>query len=395
MICGLVAQFTAAAEPTPETEWLIVEEGSRQGLSNPVVVDGLVVVGSDAGLVRALNAQTGEEIWRYAHAKRIYTRPEFDDKRIFAISEFDGMIALDRRNGSLVWSQPSQLGYGALAICPEANLLLLAGNDGVVRALEAPTGRERWAVNLLDDAPRDPPGFDGNRARFQGKPARPSAATCDGKWVFISVFDQSRVVAFDIADGTKRFDYQARGWIHEAALVDGDRVFIGSQDRALHCVERATSEFIWSHQTNGRIESSAAVNDEKVYFGSCDGGFYCIDRETGDELWKFDVQTDGQRTTAIYSKPLILNDTVCFAAGEGQVYALELDSGKLRWKLRPLDDSELFTSPASDGRFVFVTSRPRFNNMGQVAAGKAALIAIDPYFQVIDPFATKTSGKGP
>jgi outer membrane protein assembly factor BamB len=128
-----------------------------------------------------------------------------------------------------------------------------------------------------------------------------------------------------------------------------------------------------------------------VYFGSCDGGFYCIDRTSGDEKWRFDVETDGERTKAIYSDPLIFDDLVCFAAGEGQVYALDLATGALRWKLRPLEHSELFTSPASDGRRIFVTSRPQFDNMGKMNIGKAALIAIDPYFQVIDPFARSST----
>ena len=35
-------------------------------------------------------------------------------------------------------------------------------------------------TNILKDAPRDPAGFDGSKARFRAKPARPSAAMCDG-----------------------------------------------------------------------------------------------------------------------------------------------------------------------------------------------------------------------
>ncbi|HET6882099.1 MAG TPA: PQQ-binding-like beta-propeller repeat protein, partial [Pirellulales bacterium] len=365
------------------------------GLSDPLIVNELVVVGSDSGMLRAFDEATGKLVWSYAHGMRIYARPESDGKRVFAISESGGAVAVMRHDGSLAWSQPSQLGFGAVATCAEAELVFLAGNDGIVRALDTSSGKERWATNVVNDAPPDPPGFNGNRARFQGKPARPTAAACDGKWIFVSLFDQSRVVGFDIADGTKKFDYQAGGWVFHAPLIDGDRVFIGGQDKVLYCIDRSSSKLAWKFRTKGRIESSAAVHGEKVYIGSCDGAFSCVNRDTGEDIWTFDIQTDGQQTTAIYSDPLILDDNVCFAAGEGHVYALDLNNGKLRWKFRPLEDSELFTSPASDGRFIYVSSRPQFNNMGQAVSGKAALIAIDPYFQAIDPFAPRNRQVGP
>lgn len=281
------------------------------------------------------------------------------------------------------------------AVCANAKLAFIAGNDGVVRAVDAATGNERWAADVLQDAPHDPPGFDGDRARFTGKPARPTGATCDGKWLFVSLFDQSRVVGFDITDGSKKFDYQSRGWVYHAPLVDDDRLYISSQDQSMHCVERTTSKLLWRFQTKGRVESSAAAEDGKVYFGSCDGGFYCLDRETGKMLWKFDIETDGQRTKAIYSDPLVLGDEICFAAGEGQVYALDIATGKLRWKFRPLRDAELFTSPASNGALIFATSRPHFDGAGRGTTGGAALIAIDPYFQFIDPFARRPASKAP
>ncbi|HEV3007134.1 MAG TPA: hypothetical protein VGX78_21875 [Pirellulales bacterium] len=48
----------------------------------------------------------------------------------------------------------------------------------------------------------------------------------------------SRVVGLNAADGGKKFDYQARGWIHGVPFVGHDGVFIGSQDRTLHRVDR-------------------------------------------------------------------------------------------------------------------------------------------------------------
>ncbi|HQU41938.1 MAG TPA: PQQ-binding-like beta-propeller repeat protein [Pirellulales bacterium] len=377
----------AAAEPTPATAWAFEDTDEHPGLSDPLVSGELVVVGSDSGVLHAFNSASGQEVWQYQHAARIYERPECDERHIYAFAQFDGVVALKRDDGKVAWNKPSSLGYGALAVCPERRLLILGGFDGMIEAYDAVTFDQKWKVDVLSDAPQDPPGADGKRARFEGKPARPTAAMCDDKLVFVSLFDQSRVVGLDLITGAKRFDYQAGGWVFHAAFRDGDRVYIGSQDKSLHCVARNSSKLLWKFETISRIESSAAAKDGRVYFGSCDGGFYCVNRLTGTLLWKFDVETDHERTTAIYSDPLILGDAVCFAAGEGQVYVLDLASGKLRWKYRPLRGAELFSSPATDGTRIFITTRPRLNNMGQATSGKAALVSIDPYFKVIDPFA--------
>jgi eukaryotic-like serine/threonine-protein kinase len=372
MESGLAAEVDSATEPSPDIEWIVADEGERSGLSNPLFSDGLVIVGNDSGTLRAFKPATGADVWRFNQPGRIYHRPAADAERVYALAEFGALFAVDRKNGQLVWQRGSDVGFGAVAVDAESGLLFAAGNDGHVRAFKAANGEECWSANILDDAPPDPPGANGNRARFQGKPVRPNDAVCQGGAVFVSIFDQCRVVGFNIADGQKCFDYQAGGWVWGAPAVTEDSVFIGSQDDSLHCVDRATSVLIWSFKTKARIECTPTVDDWHVYFTSCDGGLYCLDRQSGAEVWRFEV--DGPKKS-IYSQPLLLDETVAFAAGDGKVYAVDRAIGAMRWSLVPVEGAELYSSLASDGRRLFVTSRPK-----QEKTGKAALVAIDPYF---------------
>jgi hypothetical protein len=55
------------------------------------------------------------------------------------------------------------------------------------------------------------------------------------------------------------------------------------------------------------------------------------------------------------------------------VYALERATGKLLWKLRPSESSELYTSPATDGTRLFVTTRGTLDG-----SGETSVIAIGP-----------------
>ena len=127
----------------------------------------------------------------------------------------------------------------------------------------------------------------------------------------------------------------------------------------------------WKFATGGRVESGPALHGDNVFIASCDGKLYCIDVATGKAVWNYATQPNDAGRGPIYSVPIVSEDAVCFAAGEGQVYALTRTTGRLLWKFRPSEESELFTSPATDGQRVFVTSRPAADG-----AGEASVVAI-------------------
>jgi outer membrane protein assembly factor BamB len=149
-------------------------------------------------------------------------------------------------------------------------------------------------------------------------------------------------------------------------------VFVGSYDKCFYCLDKKTGKQVWKFETKDRIASGCAFDDKHIYFGSCDGGLYCVNQADGKERWRCDIDRypDGKRS-AIYSVPVLRQGAVYFAAGEGQFYALEVDTGAVRERLRPEETSEMYCSPATDGRLFFVTTRP--NRKGN---GAALLVAI-------------------
>jgi outer membrane protein assembly factor BamB len=70
---------------------------------------------------------------------------------------------------------------------------------------------------------------------------------------------------------------------------------------------------------------STAVSDSKgnLYFGSHSGNFYSLAKE-GNIRWTFST------TTKIYSSPILVDNRIIFAGGDGYLYCLDL-SGNLVW----------------------------------------------------------------
>jgi outer membrane protein assembly factor BamB len=341
-------------------------------MTNPVVSGGVVYFGDDSGALRAVRSSDGAPVW--THEGEWVNAPFLDEERVYFTTP-SGLAAIRRSDGKPVWQIAVEHGASEAGgvVWPATDTLFYAAGDGFLYAVDRRTGKSRWKHSLVDDRPADPKGFDGGRARLADAAARPTGIATDGKTVFQSVFDQSRVVAVDGATGQRRWAFQARGWIYGSPAVNDNHVFVGSQDGNLYCLDKATGRQVWSFGTHNRIESTPSVAKGKVYVPSCDGSVYCLDEATGRQVWAFATDPGPNRIHAIYSTPILTADAVYFAAGEGQLYALERATGKVITAIRPTDAAELFCSPATDGVRLFLTTRPALDQ-----SGETSVIAVGP-----------------
>lgn len=151
--------------------------------------------------------------------------------------------------------------------------------------------------------------------------------------------------------------------------ADGRTVFIGLNSGAVAALSAATGTTIWRRQTGGQVFAGVVPSPgsgDRVYVGSGDGSEYCLDAATGAIIWQF--ATDGavyaSRTPAprfscraplaspardtpldidrcpfailSYSTPTLSRTdrgAALFTGSlDGHVYALDADTGRLRWK---------------------------------------------------------------
>ncbi|MGB9476076.1 MAG: PQQ-binding-like beta-propeller repeat protein [Candidatus Udaeobacter sp.] len=96
-------------------------------------------------------------------------------------------------------------------------------------------------------------------------------------------------------------------------------VYSGEGPRQFHRVK-------WKFATGNRIVSSPVIENKKIYFGSDDGNVYAIDAESGRQIWK--RSTRGP----VPSTPAVAGGIVYVASYDGNFYALNADTGALKWK---------------------------------------------------------------
>jgi eukaryotic-like serine/threonine-protein kinase len=82
----------------------------------------------------------------------------------------------------------------------------------------------------------------------------------------------------------------------------------------------------WKFPTGDRIISSPVWQDKVLYFGGDDGNIYAVDSESGRQIWK--RITGGPAPCT----PAVANGTVYAGSYDGKFYALNAQTGAIKWK---------------------------------------------------------------
>ncbi len=122
--------------------------------TRPLLVDGLVVFGSEDGSLYALDAAAGTLRWQFDAGSPIASSPAAfgrDGRAVLVIFGTDGggIYALDAATGAPVWQVAAEDGVEAPVMVADA-VAYVAARDGKVYALDAATGARRWAAEVGD-----------------------------------------------------------------------------------------------------------------------------------------------------------------------------------------------------------------------------------------------------
>jgi eukaryotic-like serine/threonine-protein kinase len=309
-------------------------------ISSPTVADGTVYVGSDDNNVYALDAETGDEQWRFETGLSIeYSSPAVANGTVY-VGSWDGNVyALDAESGDELWRfEVIDLARSSPAV---ADGTVYTGSfDGTVYALDAETGEELW--------------------RFQtGDRMSSSPAVVDGT-IYVGSFDNN-VYALDAETGEELWRFQTGFWIESSPAVANGIVYIGSDDNHAYALDAETGEELWRFETDDVVTSSPAVADGTVYVGSHDDNVYALDAESGDELWRF------QTGASVLSSPAVADGTVYVGSLDDNIYALDAESGDVLWRFQT--GGWIFSSPAVADGTVYLGSFD--NNVYALEGGPA------------------------
>lgn len=122
----------------------------------------------------------------------------------------------------------------------------------------------------------------------------------------------------------------------EAAIVDG-RVYVGSDQGTLHCLEAETGREIWRFETGDAIAAAPAVRGGRVFLSSNDGRLYAVDVATGAELWRYAAEEKMSSGAVAIGNPSGTGDWVLLNGYDGTTRVFAAADGKLVWSYQTED----------------------------------------------------------
>ena len=116
--------------------------------------------------------------------------------------------------------------------------------------------------------------------------------------------------------------------VWSSPAVAGGRVYVGSLDDKVYCLNAATGAFVWNYMTGGAVYSSPAVVSGLVYVGSMDGNVYCLNATSGALVWSYKT-AKFLSTNGVSSSPAVVNRVV-YVGSEGSFYAFSSSASASR-----------------------------------------------------------------
>ena len=152
-----------------------------------------------------------------------------------------------------------------------------------------------------------------------------SPAVAQGK-VYVGSYDR-KVYCLNATTGAHIWNYTTGAYFSSPAVAQG-KVYVGSTDMKVWCLNASSASMIsyereiWNYTTGwlNDVRSSPAVADDKVYVGSFDRKVYCLNATTGAHIWGY--------TTGDYvsSSPAVADGKVYVGSYDRKVYAFGPDT---------------------------------------------------------------------
>jgi len=243
--------------------------------ATPLLLDGVLYVGSSDGGLYALAAATGKTLWRYDAGAPIYSGIGLHGRDTLMFGTMDGsVVLLDRRTRKETLRV--RTGGGVVTTPVVAGDKLIVGSrDYLLYGINLADGTVAWIYSYW----------------FSWIESTPVLR--DGL-LYVGASDYSRVVALDPATGRARWATEVHGMNWGSPLVTADRVFTGTASQ--------------------NIEGTLIAHQ---------GGLVALGRKTGEVVWQLVAPPGPKDGFGGYAGSLALAGGKVIAAGfDGTLVAL-------------------------------------------------------------------------
>ena len=212
--------------------------------------------------------------------------------------------------------------------------LYIVNNAGVVFAIEARTGHEKWSYDARRCTAASPAVANGivYAVFLNHPPCNAQGSNLDGE-----------IVAFHARGGRIQWR-RTIGPSETSPLVSNGLVYAGDWNGKVYAFDVRTGRIRWTFATQGKVKGGVAVSGNRLYVGSYDGHVYALNARTGQLIWRASAQARLGPTGTFYATPAVAYGRVYIGSTDHKVYSYGATTGELRWS--HTTGSYVYSSPA-------------------------------------------------
>lgn len=194
--------------------------------SSPIIFEDILYIGNIDNNVYAINANTGELLWKFQTGGPITSSPALWNRTLYFGSEDSFFYAVNIDTHKLRWKYRTDGPiFSSPAIAEE--IVFFGSTDGIFYALDALTGEEKWRFNTKQSISCNPAILKG-RVYFVSNPKQTSTNSNSSK----QNKNLPMIFALDLLTGEEIWHLEANeGYLGNFCIVEGestiDELYVG------------------------------------------------------------------------------------------------------------------------------------------------------------------------
>lgn len=324
--------------------------------------DGKIFIGTEDGLMNAIDARTGVTIWQSPTTSTAQNYPGvYIDGKIIHGGLDNNMHCWNAETGEMLWTYNPETFYGQWASDAGAayGMVYEHNQDNYVYAINATTGEMVWrskgpgigysgCLVIGDGKVYSPMGEAQYRDFATGEYACAEYSCFDaftGELIWTlpmetgAAYQPHECIAYGNLyvipiKGTPSdpgvWTYFGGGSLNEVWCISDEvpdwSMFMSDPEHSAEGAGPTNLALKWKFETDSQIVCQPTLVDGVCYFGSLDHKIYAVDAETGTEIWTY--ETDYQ----VKSSVAVVNGKLFTGADDGNIYCLDATTGTKVWE---------------------------------------------------------------
>lgn len=320
--------------PQVSVVWRVQDEGDIG--CGAVPAGKLVLYANEAGVVKALDAKTGKEVWRFVTGGKVFSTPAVWRRRVIVGSTDGNIYCLSLKTGELVWKHTCGKSVLAKAALRDG-VAYVGSSDHVFRALKIRNGKLLWETEGIEGFVECKPFVDAGQVVF-------------GDWA-------NTLYSLDRRTGRIQWTWKTRSsrMFSPAAVYPvkaHGKIFIVTPERKTYAIDAKTGQTVWE-SAGGRESIALAQDGETVYVKTMFDSVQAYLTDGSEPVKRWEVHPGFGYE--IGPTPSACADHLVFVpTDKGNIFALRDYSGALVWRHKvsvalinsivPLPDRRLLVS---------------------------------------------------